>query len=380
MGQRFPYDLVYERLPSAVLVADLTGLVVHANQAAGDLLGSALERDAVRCCDVFGCRRPGTALASACVTELALGRTTPTGEVRVDVALDGREAAPVWLSAAALGGVDAAVVLQVRAADGGERRRRGVAEPMPGSILRIHTLGRMRLANGELPLEADWLAHRPGELLKYLVVERGRIVSVEELLETFWRDGARASATNVRQAVHTLRDRLEPRREKRGPSHYVVARRGGYELHADHVWIDTDEFETAARSGLRALGVRRPAEAEDRLQRAAALYRGDFLADDPYAEWALVERDRLRDLAAEALRALAALRHERDDGQAALEPLQRLAEIEPFDDRSQRELLEQLLRIGRHAEAQRRYQLIRRRFRRAFGSEPDWELAELLPY
>ena len=143
------------------------------------------------------------------------------------------------------------------------------------------------------------------------------------------------------------------------------------------MWVDAEEFEALARTGLDALHRREPATAERALHAAGTVYRGDFLADEPYADWTLGERERLRDLAARVLRALAALRLERGDPEGALEPLQRLAELEPFDDRCQRDLLEQLLRLDRHAEAQRRYELIRRRFRRAFGADPTWALAEL---
>ena len=69
-------------------------------------------------------------------------------------------------------------------------------------------------------------------MLKYLVATRGRPVGSEELLGTFWPqpDGMPA-ATNVRQAVHALRDRLEPARERQAPSRYIAGRRGGgYEL------------------------------------------------------------------------------------------------------------------------------------------------------
>ena len=44
-----------------------------------------------------------------------------------------------------------------------------------------------------------------------------------------------------------------------------------------------------------------------------ALYRGDFLADEPYADWALDERDRMHGLAGRAIRALTKIMFGRHD-------------------------------------------------------------------
>jgi len=65
------------------------------------------------------------------------------------------------------------------------------------------------------------------------------------------------------------------------------------------------------------------------------------------------------------------------DLEGAGELLQRLAELEPYDMDAQRDLLALLLRRGRHADAHRRYEVVRRRYRRAFGEDPDLELAGL---
>ncbi len=79
--------------------------------------------------------------------------------------------------------------------------------------------------------------------------------------------------------------------------------------------------------------------AEIELTAAARAYGGDFLADEPYAEWALAERERLRDLAAQVLRGLAALQLAAGDEEAAAEHLQRLVELEPLDLPAQRDLI-----------------------------------------
>ena len=369
-----PYRAVFEFLPSGVLVTGSTGHVTGANLTSRKLLGAALEQDGLRCCDLLGCRQPGTPLAEHCITELSLSRPEPLPEVRVDVTgVDGDTPISVWVAASPIGDADAAVILQLRPGVAGDRRRRTEPHWIAGPKLRVYTLGRTRLETSEGPLTGEWVGHRPGEVFKYLVCERARTVPIDELLETLWPTG-RAAATNARQAVHTLRDHLEPSRSKHGTSSFVVARKGGYGLDASNLWIDADDFEASARAGLAAAQSADAELAEASLTRAAALYRGDFLADEAYAEWAFGERDRLRDLAAQVLRALAVLRLDAGELEAAGEQLQRLAELEPYDLDAQRDLIALLVRRGRHADAHRRFETVRRRYKRAFGEEPDLEL------
>jgi DNA-binding SARP family transcriptional activator len=269
------------------------------------------------------------------------------------------------------------VIIQLRPGVVGDRRRRTEPHWMGGPRLRVFTLGRTRVESGEGPLAGDWLGHRPGQLLKYLVCHRHRVVPAEELIEVFWPQAGMRGTTSVRQAVHTLRDRLEPERERHGSSSFIAGRPGGYEVEGPSVWIDADDFEESVRTGLRAAATGDAETAEPALTRAAALYRGDFLSDEPYAEWAFAERDRLRDLAAQSLRSLSDIRQRAGDLEAATEQLHRLAELEPFDMDVQRDLLALLLRRGRHAEAQRRHEIVRRRYRRTFGEDPPFDLAEL---
>jgi DNA-binding SARP family transcriptional activator len=115
----------------------------------------------------------------------------------------------------------------------------------------------------------------------------------------------------------------------------------------------------------------------ERLEHALDLYRGDFLADEPYAEWAMAERDRLRALAAEALRTLADIRLAEHDDEAAIAHLQRLVELDPFDVNVQRRVIALCLRSGRRSEAMRRYATLRQRLMATFGEVPDFDLAQL---
>ncbi len=345
-------------MPEAALVLDAERRLLAANGAARVLLGRRAQ-PGTRCCAVLGCR-PG-----ACLSAQALAGDGAQQQVQLD------DGAAAWVSPVTTAAGQVVVTLHRLAGPAGLAR-----EELPPRLI-VRALGRTSIECGGDASAEEWLDHRPGQVLKYLVCERGRVVPLEELIEAFWPNAGRAGASNVRQAIHTLRDRLEPDRPRGRASGYVVARGGGYELAPGRVAIDADDFEARARAGLDALQQGDAERADAELTAAAGAYGGNFLADEPYAEWALAERERLRDLAAQVLRGLAALKRAAGDDDAAAEHLQRLVELEPLDLEAQRELLALMVRRGRHSEALRRYELVRRRYKRTFGTEPSFTLADL---
>jgi DNA-binding SARP family transcriptional activator len=352
------WEAAFEALPEATLVFDAHGRLLAANGAARVVLGAGAVPGA-RCCGLLGCARTG------CVSARALGGECTQHQIQL------ADGASAWASTVATAAGQVVVTLDRLAGPAGLAR-----EELPSRLV-VRALGRTSIEAGGEAAAEEWLGHRPGQLLKYLVCERGRVVPLEELLEVFWPHAGRAGASNVRQAIHTLRDRLEPDRPRGKPSGYVLARAGGYELAPGRVAIDADDFEARARAGLEALQRGALERAGETLAAAARVYGGNFLADEPYAEWALAERERLRDLAAQVLRGLAVVCRTAGDEDAAAEHLQRLVELEPLDLEAQRELIGLMLRRGRHSEALRRYELVRRRYKRTFGTEPPFSLSQL---
>jgi DNA-binding SARP family transcriptional activator len=361
---------VFDGLEVAVVVLDGAGAVLACNPRARAIFGDLLDRPGATCCDLIGCGRGDAThpLAYHCVTAAVLERCRPLADLEAALP-DGRL---LRVTAAPLGG-GAGAMLQVDAA---EEASASAAEP----VLSITTLGSLTLSCEGASIADGWLHHRPGELLKYLVCARGHLVPAEELVDALWPSAGRAGLINLRQAVHALRERLEPDRARQAPSRFVIARGSAYGLDTEQVVIDADAFERDANAAVLAADRAGARNAQAQLAAAARRYRGDFLPDDPYAEWALGERDRLRSLAARVLRLLAESHLQVGDLPGATAAQERLADIEPLDLANQRELISLMLRQGQHAPAARRYELVRRQFMRAFDAEPDFTLAALLQW
>ena len=181
----------------------------------------------------------------------------------------------------------------------------------------------------------------------------------------------------MRHFVHALRSQLEPGRAPRTRSSFIVAHEGGYELDSSRVAIDADEFENHAHAGLRALQRSDVETARDALERAAALYEGEFLADEPYAEWAFAERGRLHEMASRTFSGLADIALEAGAAETATSHLYRLARLEPLDSDVQQRLLRLLLMRGRSGEALRHYRSTHAAWVAALGEKPDFDLASL---
>jgi DNA-binding SARP family transcriptional activator len=243
--------------------------------------------------------------------------------------------------------------------------------------LRIHALGQTRVESNAMDLAGEWLDQRPGQLLKYLICERPRVVTCDEIADALWPNAGPLTRSSVRHQVHVLRERLEPDRISRAVSRFVVTRPGGYLLDPDQLWLDADQFEAEVSGGLTLYAHGDAVAAANRLERGLALYKGDLFAENLYAEWALEERERLRELAGRGLRALVHLARSAGDLDAAAAHARRLAAMEPFDLDVQREFIEICLSRGRRSEAMRRYAILRKRVKREFGQDPDFTLGDL---
>ncbi len=220
-----------------------------------------------------------------------------------------------------------------------------------------------------------WLSQRPGQLLRFLVCHRGRFVSTDEIVEALWPRSGASADENVRYLVHALRRQLEPHRPPRGRSASVQCIRGAYSLGPD-VWIDAQLFEARVRDGLAAQQDGNDQVALTQIDQALELYRGDFIADEPYAEWAMIERERLHELAEAALWNAINVCERNRDLPRALDYARRLGNMACYDTSVQRRLIGLCLGCGRRSEAARRFAAFRARLAREFGEEPDFELAE----
>jgi DNA-binding SARP family transcriptional activator len=357
----------FERLPHGLAVVAPSGAMRTANAALRELLD--LPPGLATCRAALGCRvptagRPGAGCGGACVVASALAR----GEDVVDVPVTLPGGRRALLSAAALDDAGRAAVLEVVPIRTGRRAAPGVW---------IEVLGPARVRTAAGRTAGGWLDQRPGQLLRYLVAGRGRSAPVDDIAEAIWPDAARTSANTTRHLVHVLRGLLEPDRAPGRTSASIVSVRGGYALDPTQVTVDADEFAAAAGAALARLAAG-DAEARAALEAALALYGGDFLADEPYAEWAQDERERLRALAGRALRALADLAAGRDDLGAAGAYLERLALMEPFDSDVHRRLIALSLREGARSRAVRRYRAFADRLEHALGATPEFTLADVL--
>jgi predicted ATPase len=118
------------------------------------------------------------------------------------------------------------------------------------------------------------------------------------------------------------------------------------------------------------------------LERAATLYRGELLEgvsvdEAPFEEWLLAERERLRELALEALARLLAHQSKSQATERAIQTAIRLLALDPLQEPAHRTLMRLYARQGRRSAALKQYQVCVGVLRRELGAEPEPETRRL---
>ena len=118
------------------------------------------------------------------------------------------------------------------------------------------------------------------------------------------------------------------------------------------------------------------------LEQAAELYRGDlllgFTLNEPlFEEWLVAERERLREMALEALARLLAHQSKAAGTERAIQTAVRLLGLDPLQEAVHRTLMRLYARQGRRGAALKQYQVCVGVLRRELGTEPEAETRQL---
>src|SRR5581483_1323757 len=131
-------------------------------------------------------------------------------------------------------------------------------------------------------------------LLALLLVNRGQVVSAEQLIDGLWGESPPASASQSLQVyVHGLRRALDAERIE------TVGR--GYRAAVAEDELDLDRFERSLERGRAALEADRPDDAAEDIREALALWHGSALADLSDEARRAAEAERLEELRLTAL-------------------------------------------------------------------------------
>jgi len=167
----------------------------------------------------------------------------------------------------------------------------------------IRALGNFQVLRGDQEIrDRDWRSVKARHLLQLLLIERGRMLPREQIMDMLWPGlDSESASNNLRVTVSRLIKALEPDRPEGAPTYYLLQQGDtyGFNVESDHSY-DVARFVQVVEQGRRDLQLKRINEARKAFQEAVNLYNGPFLPDSLYEDWSVVERERLELLFIEA--------------------------------------------------------------------------------
>lgn len=224
--------------------------------------------------------------------------------------------------------------------------------------LQVHVFGKLSLQHGEVRVET-FPTRRVEELLGFLILSPHTRHPREKLIDTLWPDIAlrngRASLSTALWRLRSVFDRLNL------PSgNFLITNRDWIRFEpSDTYTLDLAEFNQFIGEAERTEdGQKR----ESALRLAIKLYSGSF-CDGIYAEWCLLERERLERSYLWAMGQLMVVLMQRQAFEEAAGIGQDILQCDPLREEVHRAVILCFWKLGRRSQAIRQFQLCARSLR-----------------
>jgi DNA-binding SARP family transcriptional activator len=215
-------------------------------------------------------------------------------------------------------------------------------------------------------------------ILKYLLANRSRPISQDYLMGWLWPESnLKRARWSLNSAIHTLR-KLISECPSSASLNYILLEEGYYRLCSEvGVTTDVDQFDCHYEEGRRLQKEGRAEEAATEYEKAIDLYRGDYLLEDLYEDWTMVERERLSNAYTDMLGRLAVHYYETEQYQESIGACFRILEKDRCQEESYRLLMRCYARLGLWERALCQYRLYERILSQEYGMDPSPETEAL---
>lgn len=245
------------------------------------------------------------------------------------------------------------------------KRERSAATP-PAPQVMIHCFQALQFSDGGSRIwDVRWRTNKARELFLFLLQYRHIPVRKDIILDEFWPEtGWEKSYTLMYTTIYQIRKALEaiPVPVK------IISREDSYMLELNGVKLDVDEWENELRN--HAAITR---ESARELRKLLDLYRGDYLADLPFA-WAEGERERLKNLWLNQMKALADYYAGNGEVHEAIALVQRMQDLHPYREDSYFMMIKLYASLSDRQSVDVQYQKLRRMLADQFGESPNREV------
>jgi TolB-like protein/two-component SAPR family response regulator/Tfp pilus assembly protein PilF len=240
--------------------------------------------------------------------------------------------------------------------------------------LEIRLLGRFEvLRDGKLIPEEAWGRRKTKTLLKVLLTDPGRVFTQDQLIDAlFDGENVNKALENLYGRVSQLRRALEPDLKRGVDSAFIIRGGQGYSFNLTACGdLDTEAFRQGLDDSELLAEEKDWTAAVERFEEAVTLYRGEFLAEDRYEDWAEETRTQLRQQYIDAMTQLAEFYERLGRLRQAISYCQRVLALEPHRESVIQRLMEYQTQAGQRDVALDTYTKGERALRDHLDVEPS---------
>jgi DNA-binding SARP family transcriptional activator len=219
-----------------------------------------------------------------------------------------------------------------------------------------------------------WHSLKAKSMLRYLVAHKNRPVPRDVLIETLWPEcDPESGSNNLKSTVYSLRQMFtKGENDKLVDSPIIIFAEGNYFIDPNIVlWVDLDEFEFNWLTGRRLEKANETEESVRHFQLAEELYRGDYMEDEPYAEWTLLRREALKDTYLAILLKLINSSFKAEDYENCIVYSQKILNKDSCNEEAYQWLMRCYSRLGQRHRAQQWYNLCAITLKKELDSTPN---------